>query len=197
VRIQNYACGPSAVTRDCTNNTSVRSASRSATYASVRARMATSIAGRARSMGSSSTRTSSRRRRFSRLRSTAECWWRGTTIPILGNARGEARTRTSRCAVRIRFPSRMTACMSRLRVSRLRRGKPKPVLDACVLARKLNGQAPTTLFTTTAEDCASPLGFHARAKAVRGNAALVPGTIGGLTHGRLQKRCERTCGADR
>jgi hypothetical protein len=119
--------------------------------------------------------------------------WRGTTIPTRGTLRGEARTRTSRCVVRIRFPSRMTACNSRLRVSLFRRGKPNPALRACVLARDLNGKALPSLFPTAAEHLASPFGFHARPKPVGFDTTLVPGTICGLTHGLLQKRCGRSC----
>ena len=135
-----------------------------------------------RSCGSSLSRTSSRRRRLRRFRSTALCWCRGTTTPIRGNARGEARTRTSRCGVRIRFPSRMTVWMSLLRVNRLRRGNPKPLSGACVLARKFDGQASTSLLTATAQDFTSPLGFHARAESVCLDPALVSGTVGWLTH---------------
>src|SRR5437868_10689304 len=78
----------------------------------------------------------------------------------------------------------MTVCMSRLRVSRLRRGNPKPSLGARVLARELNGETPAALLSATAEHSAPPLGLHARAKAVRVDSALVAGTIGRLTHGR-------------
>jgi len=169
----------------------------SALYASRRARIATSIALDSRSVGNSLSRTSSRRRRLRRFRSTAVCWCRGTTIPTRGNARGEARTRTSRCVVRIRFPSRMTVWMSLLRVNRLRRGNPKPLLGACVLAREFDGQASTALLAATAQDCTSPLGFHARTESMSLDTALVSGTIGWLTHGLLQKRCERTCDGER
>jgi len=157
--------------------------------------MATSTAGRTRSAGSSSTRVSSRKRRLSRLRSTAVCWCRGTTIPMRGRPRGEARIRTSRCAVRIRFPSRMTVCKSDPRVNLLRRGKPKPSLCAGVFARELNGEAPPSLLPAAAEDRTSPLRFHARTKPVGFNAALVPGTVCRLTHGRLQKRWKTVCKA--
>jgi len=109
--------------------------------------------------------------------------------------RGEARTRTSRYAVRIRFPSRMTFCMSGLRVSRCCRGKPKPSSGAGVLVWQLDGEALAALSAATAENCTSPLGFHARAKSVRLDPALVAGTIRRLTHVRLQKRYERSCGA--
>src|SRR3954468_18114495 len=102
-------------------------------------------------------------------------------------ARGEARTRTSRCTVRIRFPSRTTVCRSCPRVSRWRRGNPKPSLGAGVLVRKPYGEALPPLLATTTQYCASPLRFHARAESVRLDPALVTRTIGGLAHGRLQK----------
>jgi hypothetical protein len=89
--------------------TSERSASNVAAYASRRARMTMSRGALPCSAGSSSRRASSLRRRLSLFRSTAECWWRGTTTPMRETPRGEARTRTSRCTVRIRFPSRMAA----------------------------------------------------------------------------------------
>ena len=189
---ESYGRTPSAVTRACTVRTSSRSAAADAVYASRRARMATSTAGRTRSAGRSSRRVSSRRRRLSRLRSTAECWCRGTTIPMRGRPRGEARTRTSRCAVRIRFPSRMTACMSDPRVSLFRRGKPKPSLCAGVFARELNGEAPPSLLPAAAEDLTSPLRFHARTKPVGFDAALVPGTVCRLTHGATPKTVENS-----
>jgi hypothetical protein len=153
-----------------------------ARYASRRARIAMSIGLEPRSVGSKLSRMSSRSRRLRRFRSTALCWCRGTTMPTRGKARGEARTRTSRCVVRIRFPSRMTVWMSLLRVSRLRRANPKPELGACVLAREFDGQTSTSLLATTAQDFTSPLGFHARAKSVSLNATLVTGAVGWLTH---------------
>ncbi len=110
-------------------------------------------------------------------------------------ARGEALNRTSRCTVRTRFPSRMTSCNSWPRVNRERRGKPKPSLRACVLVWQLNGETLAPLLTTPAENCTSPLGFHARPESVRLDPALVAGTICWLTHVRLQKRYERSCGA--
>src|SRR6478672_1706777 len=112
-----------------------------------------------------------------------------------GMPRGEARTRTSRCTVRIRFPSRRTVCMSEPRVSRWRRGKPKPSLRACVLVWQLNGEALPALLATAAENFTSPLGFHTRTESVRLDTALVAGTIRRLTHVPLQKRYERSCGA--
>ncbi len=120
-----------ALRRDVRHRQSVverprRSASKSTPYASRRARIATVAADASPSAGSSSSRTSSRSRRLSRLRATADCLCRGTTIPTREKSRGEARTRTSRCTVRIRFPSRMTVCRSWPRVSRLRRGNSSP-----------------------------------------------------------------------
>jgi hypothetical protein len=176
---------------------SSRSAANSAAYDSRRARIAMSADGRSLSFGKSSIRTSSRSRRFSWFRATAVCWCRGTTTPTRECARGEARARTSRCMVRIRFPSRMTVCRSRPRVSRLRRGNRKPWLGACVLAWQLNGEALAPLLTAAAEHCTTPLGLHASAKPVSLDAALVARAISRLTHGQLPKRCERTCGADR
>ena len=142
-----YGPTRSAVTRDSMVRTSRRSASTVAAYASRRARIEISSDGcgvgdgSARSDGSSSMRTSSRSRRFNWLRSTVVCLCRGTTIPTRGQSRGEASTRTSRCTVRIRFPSRMTDGSSRLCVSRLRRGKPRPPLRSGVLVRELYGEA--------------------------------------------------------
>src|SRR5215213_7281867 len=100
----------------------------------------------------------------------------------------------SKCRLRIRFPSRMTASISLLRVSRnwrenrAREACPEPAegSGAGVLAREAHRQDLAALLPAAAEYCASPLGFHARAESVRANAALVPGTIRGLTHLELQ-----------
>ena len=93
-----------------------------ASYASRFARMTTSAHGRSgRRARSNSRRVSSRRRRFTRLRSTEERPCFATMNPTRQCERGEAITRTSRCAVRNRFPSRATACSSAPRVSRWRR----------------------------------------------------------------------------
>src|SRR6185503_5268121 len=116
-------------------------------------------------------------------------------IPIRERPRGEARIRTSRYAVRIRFPSRMTFCMSRPRVRLCCRGKPKPSLCACVLVWQLNGEALASLLAAAAENFTSPFRFHARAESMRLDQALIAGTIRRLTHVRLQKRYERSCGA--
>src|ERR1044071_45788 len=117
--------------------------------------------------------------------------------PIREWPRGEASIRTSKYAVRIRLPSRMTVRMSWRRVSRKARGKPKPSLCARVLRGQFDGETFSSLLAAAAEHFASPARLHAGAKPVSLDAALVAGTIGWLTHGALQKRYERTCGADR
>src|SRR6476620_1097443 len=88
----------------------------------------------------------------------------------------------SKCRLRIRFPSRMTVSSSLLRVSRSCREKRARRSGAGVLAREAHRQDLAPLLATAAENCTSPLGFHARAESVRTDAALVPGTICGLTH---------------
>jgi hypothetical protein len=108
-------CGNSCGSCVTARAMSVSSASNDASYASGRARMTTStdsVVDRRR------VRTSSRKRRFNRLRSTADPEYRGTIIPTRGCPRGEAIARTSRCMVRIRFPSRATLWSSTPRVSR-------------------------------------------------------------------------------
>jgi hypothetical protein len=86
----------------------------------------------------------------------------------------------------------MTVCNSTLRVNLERRGNPNPSLCACVFVRELDGETIASLLAAATEHCASPLGFHARAKPMGFDAALVPGTIGGLTHGRLQMTVRTT-----
>ena len=56
-------------------------------------------------------------------------------------------------------------------------------LGSCVFVGQLYGQAFAALLAATAQNSASPLRFHARAESVLPDAALVPGTIGWLTHG--------------
>jgi hypothetical protein len=162
---------------------SVSTASNDAAYASGRARMTTStdsVVDRRR------VRTSSRKRRFSRLRSTADPEYRGTTIPTRGCPRGEATTRTSRCMVRIRFPSRTTPWSSTPRVSRWLRGKAS-LCRGCrsgagVLARDPNSQPLSPFLPAAAESLASPFRGHASAEPMCPGAPLVTGTVGGLTH---------------
>jgi hypothetical protein len=86
----------------------------------------------------------------------------------------------------------MTVCNSTLRVNLERRGNPNPSLCACVFVRELDGETIASLLAAATEHCASPLGFHARAKPMGFDAALVPGTIRGLTHGRLQMTVRTT-----
>src|SRR5690348_3865160 len=113
-------------------------------------------------------------------------------IPIRERERGEASTRTSRYAVRIRLPSRTTFSISRRRVSRASGGNPKPSLRAGVLARQLDGEALASLLAPAAEYFASPFRLHTRAKAVSFDSALVPGTVRRLTHWSTPRTVERT-----
>jgi hypothetical protein len=168
---------------------SLSSASNDAAYASRRALMTTSIGG---VDGRRRVRTSSRRRRFNRLRSTADLEYRGTTRPTRGWSRGEATARTSRCVVRTRFPSRAMPCSSAPRVSRWLRGKPSPKAlrrdcssDAGVLARDPNGQPLPPFLPAAAERLTSPFRRHPRAEPVRASTPLVAGTVGRLTHGTV------------
>jgi hypothetical protein len=153
--------------------------------------MTTSTGG---AVGRRRVRTSSRSRRFKRLRSTADPAYRGTTIPTRGCPRGEAIARTSRCAVRIRFPSRATPWSSAPRASRWLRGKLSPSRDsrsgAGVFTRDPNGQPLPPFLPTAAEGLAPPLRRHASTEPVRTGAPLVTGTVGGLTHGTLGSRNE-------
>jgi hypothetical protein len=162
---------------------SIASSSNDAVYASGRARMTMSTES---IVAKRRVRTSSRKRRFSRLRSIADLEYRGTTIPTRGCPKAEAITRTSRCIVRIRFPSRATFWSSTPRVSRWLRGKSSPCRGcwsgAAVLARDPNSQPLPPFLPTAAESLASPLGRHAGTKPVRTGTPLIAGTIGGLTH---------------
>jgi hypothetical protein len=164
---------------------STASASNDAAYASGRARITTSTDG---ATGRRRVRTSSRSRLFNRFRSTADPEYRGTTIPTRGCPRREAIARTSRCMVRIRFPSLATLWSSAPRVSRWLRGKPSLGRDggsgAGVLVRDLNSQPLPPLLPAPAESLASPLRGHTSPKSVRTSAPLVAGTVGRLTHER-------------
>src|SRR3954453_12694367 len=132
-------------------------------------------------------RPNSLNRRLSRLRSTDEWPCFGTTKPIRDTAPVAKTTLRSRLVVRRRLPSRTTARRSLPRVSRCRRCSRWSALNddgsgACVLGRELHREALTSFPATTTEYFASPLGRHPLAKAMRANASLVPGTIGGLAH---------------
>ena len=93
----------------CTSmrSTSAARAAKGARYASGRIRITMSTA---TSVGRRRVLASSRRRRFTWLRATADWRNRGTISPTrvrvpTGSTRGEATTRTSSTVVRIRFPS--------------------------------------------------------------------------------------------
>src|SRR4051812_42498701 len=91
----------------------------------------------------------------------------------------------SKCRLRIRFPPRMTASRSLFRVSRNCRAKRTRSLGAGVLAREPHRQNLAAFLATAAENFTSPLGGHARAESVCADAALVPGTVCGLSHDQL------------
>ena len=140
----------------------------------------------------SSIRASSRNRRFSKLRNTAECLNRGmikpTRIPfhvLTERARGEAAARTSMYLVRMRFPSRATRCSSAPCVIRALRGKPNDafaVLRSSVLIWDTNRQLLTSLLPTTGKRCATPFRFHARTKTVRLEPPCVARTVSWFSH---------------
>ena len=153
-------------------------APKDAWYAFGRARTTRSTGGSRRSHRS---RTTSRSRRFSRLRSTAVCLCRGTMKPTLGCAKGEARARTSKYSVRIRFPFAFTCCSSARVVSRWLRGNVSGS-GARVLRGQLNGEPLPTLLAAPAEHRAAPTRGHPLPEAMRSDAALVARTIGGLAH---------------
>jgi len=141
-------------------------------------RNTTSSAGRE---GRTVRRTMSRMRLFRRFRSTELRPYLGTTMPTLGRQRREAMNRTSRWAVRNRFPRSRTASSSPSRVRRFARGKNRRS-DAGVLRRQFDGQPLAPLFTATAQHFPSPLVSHPRAKAVCLDSTLVARTISRLAH---------------
>jgi hypothetical protein len=101
------------------------------------------------SPGNSLLLTSSRRRRFTRFRSTILCLCFGTITPTRGCNNREADARASRRSVCMRFPVRLTASRSASLVSRLRRGNPSD-LGAGVLCRQLDSEPFTSLLTAPA-----------------------------------------------
>jgi hypothetical protein len=147
-------------------------------YASGFARMRMSIPS---SRGSSPSLTSSRRRRFTRFRSTILCLCFGTTTPTRGCSNREADARASRRSVCIRFPVRLTASRSASLVSRERRGKPS-VLGASVFRRQLDGEPFTPLLAAAAQNFTSPFSSHPQSKTVCADPPFVAGTVGGLAH---------------
>lgn len=135
-------------------------------------------------------RMSSRSRRLSRFRATADCLYRGTIRPIrmvssCRRARGEATTRTSRCPARMRFPSRAMRCNSTPRVMRAARGKPSGawgVLGSRVFVRNPDSQLFPPLLTATGERCTAPFRFHPRTESMRLQPARIARAIGRLAH---------------
>ena len=162
-----------------------RSSSNEHTYADGNARTTRSMTGM---IGSTSIRTISRRRRFTRFRSTAECPYRGTMMPTRAERRREASHRASSCAARTRFPFSRTASSSFSRVSLAAGGKQRP-LGAGVLRRQLYCKALAPLLAPTAQHFSAPFIRHPRAKAVRSEATLVPRTVSWLTHDDSKKAC--------
>jgi hypothetical protein len=167
---------------------SIASAAKGARYASARIRMTTSAA---TSAGSSRVLESSRKRRLTWFRATAEWRYRGTISPIRVRdpgkcARGEAMARTSRKVVRIRFPSCAIRCSSAPRVMRARRGKPSDARGASgsgVLVRDADRQLLPSLLPAASQGLPTPLRFHTRTKSVRLEAPRVARTVGWLSHG--------------
>lgn len=151
-----------------TRSMSDASSANDAPYASARARMTMSTL---RSSGRMRVLESSRSRRFSRFRATADCRCRGTINPTRlppvasGRTRGEAAARTSSMLVRKRFPSCAIRCRSAPRVIRARRGNAcdaRGVSGSCVLVRDANRQLLPPLLATASEGLATPFRFHAR-----------------------------------
>lgn len=166
------------------------SCSNVASYASGRTRMTISADN---SAGSICRRASSRRRRFKRFRATAECLNRGTIRPtrkppyaeLSKRARGEAAARTSKCWVRMRFPSRAMRCSSPPRVIRAWRGKlndASGVLRAGILVRDTDRELLTSLLPTAGQSCTTPPRFHACTKSVRLQPSRVARAVGWLSH---------------
>jgi hypothetical protein len=72
--------------------------------------------------------------------------------------------------------------MSVVPVIRRERPKPKVGSGAGVLAGQFDREALSTLLAPPTQDRAPPLRFHARAKTVCPNPALVAGTVRWLAH---------------
>lgn len=101
-------------------SSSPRNSAKVASYALGRARTTRSQAG---CRPCTSRRHTSRNRRRTRLRATADDWNRGTISPIRGWPVSFSAQMTSRCSVRWRFPSVRHRRMSELRASRLARSR--------------------------------------------------------------------------
>jgi hypothetical protein len=155
-----------------TRSMSALSAEKAARYASGRIRITISAA---TSVGRRRALDSSRRRRFTRLRATADWRNRGTISPTRvlapsGSIRGEATTRTSSNTVRIRFPSCAIRCSSAPRVMRARRGNPsdaRGVSGSGVLVRDSDRQLLPALLAASSQGLTTPLRFHTRTESVR------------------------------
>jgi hypothetical protein len=147
------------------------------------------------SLGSSLLLTSSRRRRFTRFRSTILCLCFGTTIPTRGCNNREADARASRRSVCMRFPVRLTASRSASLVSRWLRGNPS-VLGAGVFRRQLDGKPFASLLTAPAENFTTPFSSHPQPETMRADAALVTGTVGGLAHYNAPETKKNECGTE-
>lgn len=69
---------------------------------------------------------------------------------------------------------------------------------ACILRRKLHGELLTPFLPAPIEHIASPTRSHAFAKAVRPDAALIAGSVGGLAHENSNMQCrEKSVNAER
>lgn len=180
-----FACVACVATLCVSCRHCARNASNEQAYAEGNARTTRSTTG---TIGSTSMRTISRRRRFTRLRSTAECPYRGTMMPTRAERRREASHRASSCAARTRFPFSRTASSSFSRVSLAAGGKRRP-LGAGVLRRQFYGKALAPLLAPAAQHFSAPFIGHPRAKAVRPEATLVPRTVSWLTHDDSKKAC--------
>lgn len=138
--------------------------------------------------GISTVRASSRSRRFSLFRSTAECFAFGTMSPILdlpGCGKGETLNRTSRNLVRMRFPSRNMRCRSGPRVIRHSRGNPEDTSaesGSGVLVRDPDRQLLTAFLASTGQCGTAPLRFHPCTESVRLQASRVTRPICWLSH---------------
>lgn len=155
---------------------SARSSRNSAPYAARLALSNTSVEPpAARSRGSSSRRAASRSLRRRRFRSTTLRPYRGTTSPTLGCAAGEARRKTSRCGVSLRFPRLSSSRISfarRIRADRGRRRRPgapacgRAVSTAATSSRSVPRDGGGPCGAAAPEPCArpsSPCGHGTRA----------------------------------
>jgi hypothetical protein len=158
------------------------SSSNVASYPEEKARTTISIAPMA---GITRIRTSSRNLRRSRFRSTIVCPCFPTITATRACKSRESLARTSRCSVRSRLPALFTSSISDSRVSLWLREYPYS-LRAGVLARQPDRQLLSSFLATTAQDLTTPSCRHSFPKPVCTNTTLVAGTVGWLTHLKLQ-----------